>query len=392
MEQLLTIWPLVVVSALVPIVVHLLSKKIKTVQLIGSTKGLEDSKTQKSKSIQLNEKWLLVSRLVLLAMFLLATLDWVMPVNKERTSYFIASEYLRHDKVKILLDTIDPEQVQQFSSGFSKNLNSVKHGTYQEDYSRLYAHLQEVPGQKVIIAPKRMSKFQSGIPNRSDQIRWLNLDEDTSFYIGSIFHSDTLQLIRCVGSLDHQILEYKPVQADSYQQENDTILWRGLKLPLLTKNYNVFVDSNLEDSIQVKIEALLLATEMVYGVHFQKSSQGAAALVFSSESSNVTNYATNVLITRSMLGGLHPIKEGFIVAESDLNTLSPYLIQNLFEQNLGVHNRWEGDRSEITLGPVLKKTEQPTKKGGLLVEVIEFWYLLLFVLLLERYLSYRKSL
>lgn len=86
------IWLWGLLALLVPLVIHLLSKKQTQVLPFGSLRFLRESSSSQSRSIELSDIWMLLLRLLLLAMIIIWLTGWISPEKREKKNWLILGE------------------------------------------------------------------------------------------------------------------------------------------------------------------------------------------------------------------------------------------------------------------------------------------------------------
>ena len=101
------LWALLGLS--VPVAIHLWSKKEGKTIKVGSLKFLQESDSQKSSSIKLNEFWLLLLRMLLITIlvFILAEPRLYYENENSPITYLVEKSLLSSSKVKSLADSLN---------------------------------------------------------------------------------------------------------------------------------------------------------------------------------------------------------------------------------------------------------------------------------------------
>ena len=107
---------------MIPIAIHLWSRKETRIRKVGSVRFLPESETSQSSSIQLNEKRLLALRSLLLGLLCFILADLLIPKTEDKSSQVILIEpaLLSNNMVQRALDTLENENIRLWQSGFPK--------------------------------------------------------------------------------------------------------------------------------------------------------------------------------------------------------------------------------------------------------------------------------
>ncbi|WP_108803874.1 BatA domain-containing protein [Aquimarina sp. Aq107] len=102
------LWALL--GLLVPLVIHLWSKNEGKTIKVGSTKLLSESDSKQSRSIQLNEFFLLILRMLLIGVLVLLLAGFQMKKKSSTVpvTYIISPKLVDNEKVQTIIDTIEP--------------------------------------------------------------------------------------------------------------------------------------------------------------------------------------------------------------------------------------------------------------------------------------------
>lgn len=171
------IWLAALGGILIPLAIHLLSRKEGKIIRIGSIRHFEETSTRQFKSIKLNEVLLLMLRslLIILIVFLLAELQWPGSPNGKR-SWLLIEKGLDHDAD--LTKTID-ELTQKgfekraFAKGFPIAEDSISDSP--DNYWTLIDALSvERLDSVVIISANRNNKFKGERRAIPANISWIS--------------------------------------------------------------------------------------------------------------------------------------------------------------------------------------------------------------------------
>ncbi|TMM53758.1 hypothetical protein FEE95_17825 [Maribacter algarum] len=156
---------------LIPIAIHLWSrKKVKTIK-VGSTKLLEASEPKQTSSIKLNELWLLLLRLltILLLVFIMAEPSITSMEENTAISYLVESSLVNDERMRSILDTISKESVRILESGFPKwNDYDFSKLSNTPSYWQLAREMQFIPSDSIVIFSRG---FRKGLKGKRPKIK-----------------------------------------------------------------------------------------------------------------------------------------------------------------------------------------------------------------------------
>ncbi|TSE07276.1 BatA domain-containing protein [Aquimarina algiphila] len=206
------LWALL--GLLVPIAIHLWSKKEGKTIKIGSIKLLDESDSKQTSSIQINELWLLVLRLVLLSVLIIIIAG---PQIKKKVStipitYIFESSLLQYEEIYTILDTIEEgESLRMLQTDFPElqkdQLDSVD--IKVPNYWQLAKEMETLETDSIVVFT---NGFRSGIkgirPKVNKDVNWVILDLEKPFDqpIGAVKKESKIQLLSV--SSDHDGLSF----------------------------------------------------------------------------------------------------------------------------------------------------------------------------------------
>ena len=156
----------------VPIAIHLWSKKEGKTIKIGSVQLLKKADTKQSRSIKLNEFWLLVLRLFLISILVLiiSNLHIRKKVDTVAITYIVESSLLQNKEFKSILDTITTEApMRLLQNGFPEIDLETNHQLDPEipNYWQLSKEMESLPSDSIIVFT---SAYQSGFKGLRPEI------------------------------------------------------------------------------------------------------------------------------------------------------------------------------------------------------------------------------
>lgn len=174
------LWALL--GLLVPIAIHLWSKKEAKTIKIGSVQLLSESKSRQSSSIQLNEWWLLLLRMAIISLITLvmAKPQWQSKVNNSKLTYVIEPELAQNENFMARFTDLQANQeIRLLQSGLPKN--DVEYANSQDfrsaDYWSLASEMNALKTDSIIVFTHGYAKGLKGArPETNHDINWIVLD------------------------------------------------------------------------------------------------------------------------------------------------------------------------------------------------------------------------
>ncbi len=174
------LWALL--GLLVPITIHLWSKKEAKTIKIGSVQLLSESKSKQSSSIQLNEFWLLLLRLLIISVLtlVLAKPKWNSRIDNSLLTYLVEPELSHNKDFMARLDSLsDGQEIRLFKKGFpiwDYNLNNAKAKEFL-DYWSLALETDILKTDSIVVFTKGYARGTRGSrPVTNHQINWVVID------------------------------------------------------------------------------------------------------------------------------------------------------------------------------------------------------------------------
>ncbi|UZO80720.1 BatA domain-containing protein [Aquimarina sp. ERC-38] len=169
---------------LLPLLIHLWSKKQHTTIKVGSTQFIEPTSSNRASSIQLNEWILLLLRLLLIGgvTLLVSGMQLHKIPSQKSIAYFVDPSLQSLPEVQKLIDSLQKKEVVfSFKKGFPK----VK-SNYQEDsisknifHWQLARDLEHFPADSLVVFTRAYLKNTRGKrPKLSRDIKWVKIDEN----------------------------------------------------------------------------------------------------------------------------------------------------------------------------------------------------------------------
>lgn len=174
------LWALL--GLLVPIAIHLWSKKEARTIKIGSVQWLSESKSKQSSSIQLNEWWLLVLRMgiISLLVLLMAKPQWHSKVSTTSLTYIIEPELVQHtDFMSRFNEISDDQEIRLLYKGLPLKENEQAIATINSipDYWALASEMDALKTDSIVVFTKGFAKGLKGArPETKHKMHWVVID------------------------------------------------------------------------------------------------------------------------------------------------------------------------------------------------------------------------
>ena len=174
------LWALL--GLLVPIAIHLWSKKEAKTIKIGSVQLLSESKSRQSSSIQLNEWWLLLLRMAIISLITLvmAKPQWQSKVNNSKLTYVIEPELAKNENFMARFTDLQADQeIRLLQSGLP--INDIEYTNSEDfrsvDYWSLASEMNALQTDSIIVFSNGYAKGLKGArPETNHDINWIVLD------------------------------------------------------------------------------------------------------------------------------------------------------------------------------------------------------------------------
>ena len=219
---------------------------------VGSTKLLQESEPKRTSTIRPNELWLLVLRILTIALLSLILAIPQLKKNAESTEliYLVEPTLLDNAMIEGLLDGIPEESIRVLAKDFPspEHYDGVKNKVPIPDYWQLSQQISAIPADSVVVF---VNGFNSGIkgkrPVSSNHVNWMILNSDDTYdrIIEAKKKGDSLELLTLL--CDSEKLQFekkKLIQSSSevdYNAAEDSILFDNRRIALtLEKSINVF--------------------------------------------------------------------------------------------------------------------------------------------------------
>ncbi|AXT50416.1 hypothetical protein D1818_06075 [Aquimarina sp. BL5] len=262
------LWALL--GLLVPLAIHLWSKKEGKTIKVGSTKLLSESDSKQSRSIQLNELFLLLLRMLLIGVlvFLMAGFG----IKKKATTipiiYIVEPSLLDDDRIQTIIDTIETgESLRLLESGFPEldtDQTAIENNN-TPNYWQLAKEMETLQTDSIVVFTKA---FINGIkgkrPETNKNVAWISLESEevSKKVLKAIKKEDSLQVLSMISDQDQLSFKKAFIATDDkrlrFNEANDSVM-----IPLNGKEESVILTSELPTKVVLFYEDSL-ATQKTY--------------------------------------------------------------------------------------------------------------------------------
>ena len=193
----LFLWTLLGLS--IPIAIHFWSKKkVKTIK-IGSTQLLRELNPKQTKSIRLNQWFLLLLRMLIITLLaLILAMPRIEFLKTERSiTYLVEPSLIGQEKVNTILDTIADIQLRLLETGFPllEDLTVKIDRPAVPDYWQLAHQMEALEADSIIVLTTGlMTGFKGMRPSLELPIHWLQIDisEPVAAPVQAVLKNDEL--------------------------------------------------------------------------------------------------------------------------------------------------------------------------------------------------------
>ena len=176
------LWALL--GLLVPLAIHLWSKKEANTIKIGSIQLLDESNSRQSSSIQLNEWLLLLLRMLIVALvvLLMAGPRWRTKGDKKQVTYLVEASLANDPSISAILDSVqDNSSVFLLENGFPDWEADTDYQVdgKQPNYWQLTQKMDSLRSDSIVVFTKGLAKgFRSMRPTTQKKIHWVVMEPD----------------------------------------------------------------------------------------------------------------------------------------------------------------------------------------------------------------------
>lgn len=222
------LWALL--GLLVPLAIHLWSKKEAKTIKIGSVQLLDESSSRQSSSIQLNEWLLLLLRMLILTLvvLLMAGPKWRIQHNKKQITYLVEPSLAHHSSLVGLLDSLgETSQVLLLKQGFPEWEQDLELPSEPmvPQYWQLVQRMDSLASDSIVVFTRAyMEGVKSMRPKTHKKIHWVVMESDTLFEKPLLAYQreKELELVSLEGNGQTAYFK-KQIQSDGFSIEGDSL-------------------------------------------------------------------------------------------------------------------------------------------------------------------------
>jgi len=176
------LWALL--GLLVPLAIHLWSKKESKTIKIGSIQLLDESNSRQSSSIQLNEWLLLLLRMLIIALIVLLMTgpQWRTKGNQKQITYLVEASIANEASISSVLDSLQEESpVLLLENGFPEWEDDAGYQSDKEqpNYWQLVQKMDSLRSDSIVVFTKALVKgIKSMRPNTQKKIHWVVVESE----------------------------------------------------------------------------------------------------------------------------------------------------------------------------------------------------------------------
>lgn len=408
------LWALL--GLLVPIAIHLWSKKEGKTIKIGSIELLRESESKQTSSIQPNELLLLLLRIFIIALvvFLLAEPQIKLKTDKSAITYLIEPSLLTDDKSENILKSIDDDNdIRLLTSGFPflDDIDLENIASKTPNYWQLSKDIQNVDSDSIVVFTKALaSGFKGMRPSINKSIEWIRIDNEYTIENLPIKASktvDKIELLSMSSNANYTSFEKTLINENDFTQLE---LELGDKYPIKILLYyeDTFVDDSkyLEASLNAASKHIKRVFEITKSQDNGITVEGFDLIIWLSEENTLPlNKAKTILFKEDHLSH-SPIEESLMKnhfyltsrlnTENSLEHYLPEQLLNVLDLNSDVKQIIEDNDkrtfSKAELLPNFSDNKDKNKSANYLDVSKWLWLILGLILLGERILAnYRRQ-
>ncbi|WP_421802989.1 BatA domain-containing protein [Flagellimonas sp.] len=251
------LWALL--GLLVPFAIHLWSKKEAKTIKIGSIQLLDESNSRQSSSIQLNEWFLLLLRMLIIALvvLLMAGPKWRTKGNQKEITYLVEASIANEASISTILDSLQEDSpVLLLKNGFPAWEAEANYQTDKEqpNYWQLVQKMDTLRSDSVVVFTKALVKgIKSMRPSTQKKIHWVVMESEETQDIPLLAFNGESGVELITSSRSGRTTEIrKETLAEGFEIVNDSLRLLSEEptmIPLKTRGtlvINLYTDENFE--------------------------------------------------------------------------------------------------------------------------------------------------
>jgi len=185
-----TIWLWGLAGLIIPIGIHLLSRKAGNVIRFGSVRHLSDTNTRQFKSIRLNEWVLLILRSLVITCLVFLISGLHIDAFEKKSKWLLVDKGLAGDQeFALLIDSLRNNgfEIRSLSPGFPLLGDSLITDQKTDYWSLLEKVEMEPLEQAIVLSNNYIEGFKGKRTTLPDHIQWLSKDPDSREYVANLF-------------------------------------------------------------------------------------------------------------------------------------------------------------------------------------------------------------
>ena len=190
MQFVNTIWLWGLAGLIIPIGIHLLSRKAGNVIRFGSIRHLSDTNTRQFKSIRLNEWALLILRSLVITCLVFLISGLHIDAFEKKSKWLLVDKGLADDQeFALLIDSLRNNgfEIRSISPGFPPLRDSIISDQKTDYWSLLEKVRMEPLEQAIVLSNNYIEGFKGERTNLPGHIQWLSKDPDSNEYVANAF-------------------------------------------------------------------------------------------------------------------------------------------------------------------------------------------------------------
>jgi len=222
------LWALL--GLLVPLAIHLWSKKEAKTIKIGSIQLLDESNSRQSSSIQLNEWLLLLLRMFIIALIVLLMEgpQWRTKGNQKQITYIVEASIANEASISSVLDSLQEDSpVFLLKNGFPEWEDDADYQSDKEqpNYWQLVQKMDSLRSDSIVVFTKALVKgVKSMRPNTQKKIHWVVMElEETQDRPLLAFNRESGVELITTSSNGRTTKIYKKVLDEGFNISNDSL-------------------------------------------------------------------------------------------------------------------------------------------------------------------------
>lgn len=425
------IWLYGLLGLLVPIAIHLWSKKEGKTIKVGSIQFFPESETRQSSKLHLNEIFLLILRSVIVALLvmLIAQPILISAKKKDKTTILIAPTLLEGDQFGSILDTVlaGDYNVKLLTKGLP-DLDQEAAQRYPNSYYwQLIPEIEGLASSEVIVfTTSRMTAFKGRIPASSKKLTWNTIPPqyDATAVLKATIYDGQYNVY--LGNSTETQTEVRRMSFSNPSESSDLQFRNsGLEVKLASQDNWVAVEAvaptlvsiNYDQEFEVDAQLLIAAfraiettngipvqVEMALILNDKSVSDNADVQVWLSDKQFVyvndakvlvykENIYDNEIIKSSVIRNEYWLNRRLTVANMTTDDLPEYLIKTVFKDELLEAQINSFDQRAIAVQMIQPVTVAP---GTILSQeqlAIPHYYWIVFMALMvfERFVSFQRK-